>query len=377
MAGRVNWQGMFDASGGVFRLRPNLVRRFYPDAGRLDGSGRFGGSYRKKDGLYVAERWMCSTTLAVNPHPIDGEGLSELADGPPGTRFGALLEALPVRLLGARRHKKHGAQFRVLIKIVDGGVVRPFHFHPTNRAVRANPRNYPGCSFGKEEANYYLEAPKGAVPYTHMGLHPWVTKKQFLAAVRRGGDYLGELSPCILQRYGQGCFVPGGIVHRPGTALVLEVQQPTDAGTLLEDRDAMGCPLTPRQKHAGFETIDDALRDLRFGAQRKEGLLESLRLTPRPTGETIDRGVSEDWVWPPDLSKYFNGKRVRVKRRHAYASADAHVVFVWKGTGQFGPHAVRAGDELFVSAEAAGAGLTVRAEEEDPLEFFVMFAEVV
>lgn len=369
----VQWDRLIEESGGIFRMEPSYVRRFYPDAGRLNGSGRYGSSFRKRDNLYVSERWICSTSLAVNPFPIKNEGMSCLAIGKRRISLKKLLQSNPARMLGPRRYKKHGAEFRVLTKLVDGAVARPFLFHSSDRRVRAHPERYPGQRFGKEEATFFLEAPKGPLPYTHMGLYPWVTPKMFRRAIEAGGDYIAELSPYLLQRYEQGCLVPGGIIHRPGTAFALEAQQPSDVYILLEDSSA-GRRLSPRERHPGFKTLEEALHEMPFDAQRKDGLLESLRVVPTPTGEANDRGASEDWIWSPGMSRHFSGKRARVKRFYTYRADDPHAVLIWKGSGSFGSHEVQSGDELFVSAEAASAGITVRAERSRPLEMFMIYA---
>src|SRR6476661_5006882 len=93
-------ESWIDQSGGIVRLKPTYVRRFYQDGGRLGLAAEAGGTYQPQSGLWIPERWIASTVTASNLHPIPGEGLSFLdAPGEPVTLKQAL-EALGPRLLG-------------------------------------------------------------------------------------------------------------------------------------------------------------------------------------------------------------------------------------------------------------------------------------
>ena len=52
--------------------------------------------------------------------------------------------------------------------------------------------------------------------------------------------------------------MPAGVVHRPGTALTLEIQQPSDISILLEN-EMEGIRFTPRQMLAGLDSLEQAL----------------------------------------------------------------------------------------------------------------------
>src|SRR5207253_7683628 len=129
-------ESWIEQSGGILRLKPTYVRRFYQDGGRLGLAAEPGGTYQPESGLYVPERWIASTVTATNLHPIEGEGLSFLdAPGEPVT-LKAALAALGPRLLGAEIFGACGAEFRVLSKILDPYEPIVFHIHARDRDVR-------------------------------------------------------------------------------------------------------------------------------------------------------------------------------------------------------------------------------------------------
>src|ERR1051325_4985412 len=222
-------------TGGVLRLRPTYARRWYRDGGRLGLAGdKPGATLIRKENLYIPERWIASTSLAVNLHPKKSEGLS-IVDIP-GHDF-TLKDALaadPEILLGSEYARAHHNEFRVLTKILDGHEPIVTHVHAADEDVKKYPQWFKGHRFGKTEAYYFLDAPKGICPYTHFGLYPGVTAKDLVAAIAKGRDHVIDLSPVMQQRFGSGLFTPAGMPHSPGTALTLAVQQPTNFHALLE-----------------------------------------------------------------------------------------------------------------------------------------------
>lgn len=224
---------MMDQTGGLLPLVPTYVRRFYRDGGRLLRPQRLTIPTK---GLFVPERWIASTVEATNPNPIAFEGLSLIRLGRAAPRV-TLRDALSVYgdfLLGSERNALHNGEFRLLAKILDPAEPIVFHFHAGDEDVQAHPRFFGHHRFGKEEAYFFLDAPKGSCPYTHVGLYPGTNKRDLVNAINRGRDRLLELSPYYLQRSGEGYYTPAGVPHRPGTALCLEVQQPSDVYVLLE-----------------------------------------------------------------------------------------------------------------------------------------------
>jgi len=106
---------LIERTGGILKLRPTYVRRFYKDGGRLGLSKKPGGTFNPRTKLFVPERWIASCVEAHNPHPIKGEGLSKIWLPKDETQI-TLREALQKfgdLLLGGERNRAHNGEFRV------------------------------------------------------------------------------------------------------------------------------------------------------------------------------------------------------------------------------------------------------------------------
>jgi mannose-6-phosphate isomerase class I len=351
---------------GIIKLRPEMVRRFYPDFNRLGQARLKRGGGRQ----FIPERWIGSSVQASNPPPIPGGGLSMLADGGEPLSLRDALQWAPHQMLGNRVVAAHGPEFRVLVKLLDPGEPIVFHLHASDNQVRRLPRHFRGHRFGKDEAYYFLDAPKGPMPYTHAGLYEGVTRRNIIEAVRRGPQHALELSPSFYQAYEGGFFVPAGVPHRPGTALTLEIQQPSDVYTLLETH-AAGRRMPPRQIHPGFRTLDDAFRLIDHGTARAVGHLGHNHL--RPSIESRTSGGEIATIFPPAVCKRFAGRRLRVNRSIKYAEEMPLVLWIWRGRGTLNGRRAARGDEFFITRETAAAGIQVRCDGDEPLEAFTFF----
>lgn len=336
---------------GVLPLLPNYVRRLYMDGGRLPISRRPGDTFLPRDRMWRPERWIGSTVTALNPHPIPGEGISRVKTPGGGIPLTLALQLRGVEILGPRHAAAYGPDFPVLVKILDPAQTIGFHFHARDEAVWRHPRRFGGQRYGKDEAYYFLDAPTGPTPYTHVGLLPGTTRRALAAAVAAGGGRVLALSPVIHQRVGEGFFVPAGVPHRPGTALTLEVQQPSDVYTMLE-RISGGRELTPAEMHPGFASVDDALSFVDLAASCNPDLLTRCRLTPEPVRGRRARGGHEEWIFPPRLRK-FSGKRLTVTRRFESVEDGPYLALVWRGRGQVDGLRIGAGSEFLVTARVA------------------------
>lgn len=352
-----------ERTGGILPLRPNLVRRFYRAGGRL------GFPVRRTDGRFRPERWIASTVRAASPSPTSREGLSEVSL--PGATL-TLEHALSARrevLLG-----RGPREFAVLVKILDALEPIAFHFHATDAQVRRMPHRFPGQRLGKDEAYYFLDAPKATCPYTHVGLHSGVTRRDLERALARGRDAALELSPSFFQRTGEGFFTPAGVPHRPGSALTLEIQEPSDVYTLLET-ESNGRALAPEEIHPGFASLPEALALIDFRLATRKDLLERNRLVPEPIRR--GRGFEEARIFPPRLTRKFSGSRIRLApgRTIECREPGPYALFVWRGEGLIEgvPLAARPGrDEVFVGAVAATRPHHLRGTGSLGLEAFVL-----
>lgn len=278
-------------------------------------------------------------------------------------------------MLGAARYRAHGPEFRVLIKILDGDTPIVFHFHADDAAVTKYPKHFAGHRFGKDEAYYFLDRPKSRCPYTHVGLRPGTSPEELAAAIAAGSERTLELSPVFLQTWEEGFFVPAGVVHRPGSALTLEIQQPSDVYTLLEDH-MEDATFTPEQMHPGFKSLEASLKFVDMKTSTDRDILKKFRLVPSGVGKRL-KGAVEDWIFPQKVCRKFSGTRLRVTGRTVTVEPECYAVLVWKGEGRFGPHAVRGGDEFFVTHEAARKGVAIERTGGEYLELFKFFAAPV
>lgn len=352
---------------GLLFFEPTYVRRLYKDGGRLNRSPRPAKTAVSRAAMWRPERWIASTVSASNPFPVPEEGHSRLR-APRGMTFRRALELRGDRILGAGYINTSGPDFPVLIKILDPGEPIVFHFHARDADVRLHAHRFQGQRWGKDEAYFFLPSAPGSVPYTHVGLLSGVTRATLAEAIRQGRAL--ELSPVFHQRPGEGFYVPAGIPHRPGTALTLEIQQPSDVYTLLERRWGHRV-LTTDQMHPGFPSIDDALALIDYEGSTDPDLLQRHRLTPEPIGQTRARGGEEAWIFPTALRR-FSGKRLVVRSRYESLESSPYVLLVWRGRGRLFGQRLRPGSEALVTAAAATRPHLYEADG-DVLEVFKLF----
>jgi hypothetical protein len=360
-------------SEGFLKLKPNYVRRYYRDGGRLSAQLPTTEPAASIRDSWMPERWIASTVTACNPDPIDKEGLSRLDIA--GTSI-SLKEALSLHgehILGSELATRYAPHFPLLSKVFDPYDPIVFHFHARDEDVRRFPQHFAPNTSGKEEAYYFLTAPKGRMPYTHVGLHPGVAKHQLKRAIEEGGDSILDLSPAFAQRFEEGFHVPAGIPHRPGTALTLELQQPSDVYTHL-DWFSGGEKLSPQQTHPGFDSLDDALEFIDWNASSDPNILSQYRLIPETILATRQQGQGEEaWIFPPTMTSKFSGKRVRVTGSFEMLETQPYALLVWRGRGELSGRPLQTGDEYFVSFEQAQTPHLLRNTGQDTLELFKFF----
>jgi hypothetical protein len=355
-----------DRHRGVLPLKPCLVPRGYRGGGRLAGKGP--GCVRR-NGKYLVERWIASSTRAGWGDPNTQNGLSHLAEFRPATRLAEAVQALPDVLLGPGRAAAHAGQFRVLTKILDPYDPIGFHFHQKDETVRADPAAFPGEFCGKDEAYYFLQCPKGAWPYTHVGILPEVTREQLVAAMSAGREALLEISPYFLQRPGTGFFVPAGLVHSPGTVLTLEIQQPSDVGASFGLHTRGHDLADPIALEAAAQQV---LRHVDLDLCRQPDILQRFAINPIPV-EPSSPGLECSRIVPPSVTPKFSAQRLVARQPCTYRVQDCFALLVWSGQGTVQGHLAQRGCEFFVSHRAASDGIRIEPGAQG-LECFAVFA---
>lgn len=217
---------------GVLRLEPAWVGRdLLPSGRRLglpDDAYDLGGRGE------MCERWLASTTHADNRIGPPDEGLSYLAlDGTERITLKDAVEAAPATIMGAEYAAMHAGLSR-LAKIFDYRGRLPLHLHQRQEHAALVGRH------SKDEAYYFPPGVDlGPHPETFLGVHP---------SIADDGDhevllpYLEDWDSDLILRHSiayvqvpeEGFHVPSGILHGPGTALTIELQEDSDVFAMLQ-----------------------------------------------------------------------------------------------------------------------------------------------
>jgi mannose-6-phosphate isomerase class I len=362
---------LFNESGGVARLKPAWVSRvFLPPGKRL---GLSDGAYDVGERGYITERWLASTTPAENPVPTENEGLSFLASDPP-VLLKEAVELCPETILGDEYSKTHKGLGR-LPKIFDNGDRLPFHIHQMQKDASKLGKK------SKEESYYFPEnVPLGPHPETFFGLHPYIVREKLHGLIVEcledwdHSDALLALSRAYLNVPGEGFHLPPGILHAPGSALTIELQEDSDVAAMFQgklahkllDKAVLTRDVPPAELEA--EGMMALVRQLDWEANGDPYFYENHHTPPVPVEGSKQLGGEEWWIFYN--TRKYSGKKLVVKPGQSYFSKDKGVysILVWDGEGTFGP--VGAGsldvrgrshdkDEIIVTHDAAVKGIEV------------------
>lgn len=317
----------------------------------------------------VVERWLASTTLVDSPTAAPGAGLSHVVAAT-GDRF-LLHDAVrlaPQAVMGAAYAATHSHLGR-LCKILDYGVRIPMHIHPPQAhadLVQAS---------SKDEAYYFpAGTDMGPHPETFLGVHPWITGTgaQDLIhdqLVAWDSDDILAYSRAYKQMPEEGFYIPSGVLHAPGSALTIELQESADtisvfqalsAGRILDKRGLLFKNITPDDVATLGERAPMRWVDWELNAD--PDLYAKLHLNPVTFRE--EPGVNEAWIFHGNPSK-FSGKRLRLAAGASTTVTEKGVynVLALTGTGTVAGHRVTGGapgeDEIFLTHDAATQPHTV------------------
>jgi hypothetical protein len=165
-----------------------------------------------------------------------------------------------------------------------------------------------------------------------------------------------------LQVAGEGFHVPSGVLHAPGTALTLELQEDSDvlamfqalnAGRIIS-KDLLFKDVRARDREAEGERFP--LRFVDWDLNGDPWFYENRHLSPQPVTNSAGEG-EETWIFY-NSTKY-SGKRIAVPpgAAHRLREPGVYSVFVWSGHGTYAGLEVRGGepgwDELLVTHDVA------------------------
>jgi hypothetical protein len=356
-------------SDGLLHLEPAFVARDFLPPGRRLGLPEDGYDVGVRGA--ICERWLASTTPADNRVPHPDEGLSAVrTDDGSRLLLAEAVRAAPELVLGPAYAATHPSGLGRLAKLFDYGARLPFHIHPPQAwASRVGRRS-------KDEAYHFLPGVDlGAHPETFLGVHPHLARGPREEALLPylldwDSDLVLTTSRAFLQVPGEGFLVPSGVLHGPGTALTLELQEDSDVLAMFQALNA-GRIIS---KELLFKDVAPADRE-RDGERAPLGFVDWARngdpdlyaaahLRPVPVAGDEPWGRRE-WVFSG--TRKFSGQRVAVRPGSVARIAEPGVysVFAWSGRGSWGGAELTGGspgrDELLVAHDRATAGVDVRA----------------
>ncbi|MEZ6071055.1 MAG: hypothetical protein R3C10_12455 [Pirellulales bacterium] len=377
-------ESALDAGAGVLRLTPTWVPRSFlhpgkriklaPDDWYAYGAHRGG----------IDERWFASTTEAANEGRVDDEGLSYITYE--GKRFllrDAVAEA-GGRLIGEAMFGKY-QRWPVYSKFFDNMGPIPHHMHQSFEHAKLTGQE------GKPESYYFppqLNNVDNNFAYTFMGLEPGTTKAQVRKCLEdwsKGDNGILDLSRAYRLKRGTGWLIPPGVLHAPGSLCTYEPQWGSDVfgmfQSLVEGREVPWSLLVkdvPKEKHHDLDFIIEQLDwdknvDTHF---KQNNYLEPIVDQQRSTPGATDRWIVYGTI---DGAQLFSAKELTIEPGAKFTLRDpgASGWITVQGQGRIGnlelqtPSMIHFGqetaDEVFITHEAASAGIEIENTGADPL----------
>jgi hypothetical protein len=372
---------LLNAGNGVLRCEPAWVARDFLPPGRRLGLPE--DQYDVGERGFICERWLASTTKADNRVGPEDEGLSHVV-GEHGERL-ALRDAVaadPAAVLGATYAATHPTGLGRLAKLFDYGYRLPYHVHPPQEFA-----SLVGCNAKDESYHFPGGVDVGAHPETFFGVHPWIAEQKahdtlLPYLVDWDSDLILRHARAELQVAGEGFHVPSGVLHAPGTALTLELQEDSDvlamfqalnAGRIIS-KELLFKDVRPQDREEHGERFPLGFVDWELNGD--PWFYENRHLSPQPVVGTAGDG-DETWIFY-NTSKY-SGKRLVLPPggRHRLREPGAYSVFAWSGQGSYAGLEVCGGepgrDELVVTHDAATRDHEVTNTGRDDLVVFTFF----
>ena len=369
---------------GILRLAPTWVPRSFLQPGRrlkLHPADYYAlGAHRGG----IDERWFASTTPAANEGASPDEGLSYCVHE--GQRF-TLQEAvgeLGAEMVGDAIWDEFG-RWPVYSKFFDNMGPIPHHMHQNAAQAKLVGQE------GKPESYYFppqLNAIGNNFPYTFMGLEPGTSKQDVIDCLARwddGDNGILDLSKDYRLKPGTGWLIPPCVLHAPGSLVTYEPQWGSDVfgmyQSLVEGREVPRSLLTkdfPEEFHDDIEYLVDALD---WDQNVDPNFKDNHYLEPIPVADTASEGYVDRWIvyGTVDGRQLFSAKELTVDPGASCTISDtgAYGWITVQGEGTIGslklqtPAMIRFGemtdDEVFVSAPAAAAGVTITNSGTEPL----------
>jgi hypothetical protein len=367
-------------TSGIIPLEPAWVTRDWLPPGRRLGLDD--AAYDLGERGFICERWLGSTTHASNRIVVADEGLSYARTEHDRMLLTDMIAADPAAIMGPEYAATHTGLSR-LAKIFDYGARIPYHIHPRKEHAALVGRN------PKDEAYYFPEGVElGEHPETFFGVHPWIVDSGshdvlLPYLVEWNSDLILQHSRGYVQVAGDGWHVPAGILHAPGTALTVELQEDSDAMLMLQalnagkiiSKEMLFTDVHPDRRRLLGERA--ALEWVDWEANGDPYFYENHHIAPSLVAGSEQPGGREEWLFSNSLK--FSGIRLTLDPGATYSSLDkgVHNILVFSGQGTFAGVPVKGGepgsDELLVCYERATKPLTVTNTGREPLVIVKFF----
>ena len=371
---------------GILRLAPTWVPRSYLVPGRrlkLDARDLY--AYGADRGMGIDERWIASTTFAMNENRTPDEGLSFVVSGRDRFKLKDAVEVEGERIVGKAIWTKY-KRWPVYSKFFDNMGPIPHHLHQNEEQANLVGRE------GKPEGYYFppqLNATSGNFAHTYFGLEPGTTKEDIrncLARWNEGDNNILSFSKAYKLVPGTGWMVPTRILHAPGSLLTYEPQWGSDVlsmfQSMVDGRQVKHDLLTqdvPPNRHNDLDFIADMVD---WERNTDPNFKSKHYIEPVVASGSEQEGYVDRWVVYGTIAgeQKFSAKELTVQPGQSCLLRDggASGLIVTQGHGRVGkvevdcPAVIRFGqmtqDELFITAEAAAGGvLVVNNSQTDPL----------
>ncbi|MDL2252463.1 hypothetical protein LJC49_00115 [Ruminococcaceae bacterium OttesenSCG-928-I18] len=373
-------------SNGLLKLRPAFVAHdFLPPGKRL---GLKEEEYNAGKRGFYCERWFCSETHAVHEQDVPGEGISALEIPGENILLTEALETNGAEILGEAYYKKHGCLDR-LAKIFDFGTRLFMHIHQKAENLDADKNP-------KDEAYHFLDAPMGPHPESFFGVQRFLVENNmqydyFLPLMQKwegGEEEILKYSQAFLNVPGEGFFLDSGILHAPGSALTMELQESSDVGAIFQPvvsgykiSKSMLAKDVPQAEIEKYGEELAALHQVDWEASGDPEFFKKRHLFPRKVEETAQGEVFEEWIYYG--TPKFSGKRLLLKPGQTFLSKEpgVHNLFIWHGEVDIDGVRMKAGavdlehcdDELLVTHERALQGYTVKNTGDEEVALYKFF----
>ncbi|HEX4144138.1 MAG TPA: hypothetical protein VHY91_11450 [Pirellulales bacterium] len=373
-----------DAGGGLLRLAPAWVPRSFLHPGkRIKLAPTDWYAYGAHRGG-IDERWFSSTTEAANENRNADEGLSYVvADKKKFLLLDAVAEAGP-RMIGKKMWDQY-KRWPVYSKFFDNMGPIPHHMHQSQKSAALTGQQ------GKPESYYFPPQYNNVdnnFAYTFMGLEPGTTKAQLRKCLEnwhKGDNGILDLSRAYRLKRGTGWLIPPGVLHAPGSLCTYEPQWGSDVfgmfQSLVEGREVPWSLLVKDVPKEKSKDLDFIIEQLDWEKNIDTHFKEHNYLEPIVDPARSGSGYTDRWIVYGTIEgeQLFSAKELTVEPGAKCTLKDpgASGWITVQGSGRMGklklqtPAMIHFGqeteDEVFITYEAATAGIEIENTGDEPL----------